>query len=104
MPPLKAKKYIAMNVCRNDNENTKFLCGNYPSRILSNLYAFRERSSFCDVEIVVDSRIFKVASEQLKNGWHVFFYFSRHTVSFSPLVARTSGQCLMEVYANNSKA
>lgn len=48
-----------MNVCKVDNTNTKFLCSNYPPRLLSNLSTFREHSSFCDVEIVADSRSFK---------------------------------------------
>lgn len=49
-----------MNVCRaEDNENTKFLCSNYSPRLLSNLHTFRQRSSFCDIEIVADSRTFK---------------------------------------------
>lgn len=59
MPPLKAKNYVTMNVCKADNENTKFLCSNYPPRLLSNLRTFRQHSSFCDIEIVTDSRTFK---------------------------------------------
>lgn len=105
MPPLKAKKYVTMNVCRNDNENTKFLCGNYPARILSNLYAFRERSSFCDVEIVVDSRIFKVLTEEMLKELLVFdILLLRHIVWFLLLVAHISGQCLMGAYVSNNRA
>lgn len=72
MPPLRASSKSTHNRNNNyfvphpttTNEDNKFNCNSYPTKVLNNLNSLRVNSRFCDVQIIAEDKIFKVTCKQ----------------------------------------